>query len=81
VKRLNASAVGRRIRRLREQRGMSQRELSFDGVSYAYISRLEHGQRTPSLTALAGIAEKLGASPVYLATGHEDAACPFCGRK
>lgn len=81
MKRLNARAVGTRIRQLREQRGMSQRELASPGVSYAYVSRIEHGQRTPSLPALAELAETLGVSPVYLATGREDAPCPFCGRK
>jgi Trp operon repressor len=31
--------VGERIRRLREERGLSQRELAEPGVSYAYLSR------------------------------------------
>ena len=34
-------SVGQRLRRLREERGLSQRELSEPGISYAYISRIE----------------------------------------
>ena len=29
--------IGQRLRRLRQERGLSQRELSEPGVSYAYI--------------------------------------------
>ena len=43
--------VGRRLRRLRTERGFSQRELSGPGVSYAYISRIEAGARRPSVKA------------------------------
>jgi transcriptional regulator with XRE-family HTH domain len=34
-------AVGKRIKRLREERRFSQRELSEPGITYAYISRIE----------------------------------------
>ena len=44
--------VGARIRRLRISRGLSQRDISGPGVSYAYISRIENGQRLPSVRAL-----------------------------
>jgi transcriptional regulator with XRE-family HTH domain len=68
---LDPRAVGRRIKLLREERGFSQRELSEPGISYPYISRIEHGLRTPSLNVLKRLAEKLEVSPVYLATGTE----------
>jgi transcriptional regulator with XRE-family HTH domain len=71
--------VGSRIKRLRLEKGLSQRELSTPQVSYAYISRIEAGARTPSLSALIDLAEKLGVSALYLATGREH-DCPFCGR-
>src|SRR2546423_6321983 len=58
--------VGERIRRLRLSRGVSQRELSAPGISYAYISRIENGGRNPSLGALRLIAGRLGAGPEYL---------------
>lgn len=51
-----ASSVGDRIRALRIGWGLSQRDLSTDGVSYAYISRLEAGARTPSVKALRKLA-------------------------
>src|ERR1051325_8563674 len=44
--------VGERLRRLRAERGLSQRDLAGPGVSYAYISRIEAGARRPSVKAL-----------------------------
>jgi transcriptional regulator with XRE-family HTH domain len=61
--------VGERIRRLRLARGLSQRELSGPGVSYAYISRIESGGRKPSLKAVRHIAGKLGVDAELLETG------------
>jgi tetratricopeptide (TPR) repeat protein len=63
--------VGERLRRLRTDRRLSQRELSEPGVSYAYISRIEANTRTPSVKALRKLARKLGVSPEYLETGSE----------
>jgi tetratricopeptide (TPR) repeat protein len=48
---------------------MSQRELAGPGVSYAYISRIEAGQRRPSVKAIRTLARKLGISAQYLETG------------
>jgi tetratricopeptide (TPR) repeat protein len=64
-------SIGARLRRLRSERGFSQRELSAPGVSYAYISRIEAGTRQPSVKALRKLARKLGVSPEYLETGAE----------
>src|SRR5438128_1739809 len=58
-----------RLRRLRLERGLSQRELAGPGVSYAYISRIEAGQRRPSVKAIRTLARKLGISAQYLETG------------
>jgi transcriptional regulator with XRE-family HTH domain len=66
-----AEPVGVRLRRLRQERGLSQRELAGPGVSYAYISRIEAGTRRPSVKALRTLARKLGVSPEYLETGSE----------
>jgi tetratricopeptide (TPR) repeat protein len=74
VETLNQSeqeSIGERLRRLRAERGFSQRELSSPGVSYAYISRIEAGTRQPSVKALRKLARKLGVSPEYLETGSE----------
>jgi transcriptional regulator with XRE-family HTH domain len=66
-----AETIGQRLRRLRHERGLSQRELAGPGVSYAYISRIEGGARRPSVKALRMLARKLGVSADFLETGSE----------
>jgi transcriptional regulator with XRE-family HTH domain len=66
-----AETVGRRLKRLRLERGLSQRDLSEPGVSYAYVSRIEAGARRPSVKALRMLARKLGVTAEYLETGSE----------
>jgi transcriptional regulator with XRE-family HTH domain len=61
--------IGARLKRLRLERGLSQRDLSSPGISYAYISRIESGARTPSVKALRRIAGKLGVTVEHLETG------------
>jgi transcriptional regulator with XRE-family HTH domain len=61
--------IGVRLRRLRTERDLSQRELAEPGVSYAYISRIEAGTRQPSVKALRKLASKLGVTTSYLETG------------
>jgi transcriptional regulator with XRE-family HTH domain len=63
--------VGARLKRLRIERGLSQRDLSSPGVSYAYISRIEAGARTPSVKALRKLSQKLGVSVEFLETGRD----------
>jgi transcriptional regulator with XRE-family HTH domain len=63
--------VGGRLRRLRLEQGLSQRDLSSPGITYAYISRIEAGARTPSVKALRMLAKKLGVTPEFLETGSE----------
>lgn len=63
--------LAERILRLRTERGLSQREIEVPGVSNAYISRIEKGQRTPSLRAIRTMAERIGVTPEYLETGHD----------
>jgi transcriptional regulator with XRE-family HTH domain len=67
----DAAAVGRRLKEARLTAGLSQRQLSFPGCSAAYISRLEAGDRVPSLQLLRKLAAKLNADEQYLATGVE----------
>jgi transcriptional regulator with XRE-family HTH domain len=62
--------IGERLRRLRVERGFSQRALAARGVSYAYISRIELGDRVPSMKALRVLAAKLAVTAEYLETGH-----------
>src|SRR5437870_10816110 len=63
--------VGARLKRLPIQRNLSQRDLSSPGVSYAYISRIEAGARTPSVKALRKLSQKLKVSVEYLETGRD----------
>jgi transcriptional regulator with XRE-family HTH domain len=61
--------IGERLRRIRLERGLSQRDLSGPGISYAYISRVEAGLRNPSVKALRMLAAKLGVTADYLERG------------
>src|SRR5712691_8358316 len=71
AKRMPTEPIGARLKRLRLERGLSQRALSGPGVSYAYISRIEAGARTPSLKALRMLARKLDVAVEYLERGRE----------
>src|SRR6187431_1297070 len=70
----NPVEVGRRLREARVRAGLSQRQLSFPGCSPAYISRIEAGDRIPSLQLLRELGRRLGVSEDYLATGENRAA-------
>ena len=65
------AAVGQRLFEAREAAGLSQRELAFPGCSSAYISRIERGERIPSLQEMRELARRLGVSEQALAFGHE----------
>ena len=65
------ASVGRRLRQAREAAGLTQRELSFEGCTAAYVSRIEAGARVPSLQILREFGKRLGVSADYLATGSE----------
>ena len=50
--------VGERLRRFRKERGWKLEDLAErTNLSRAYLSRLENGERQPSLTALFHIAQ------------------------
>lgn len=66
-----SETIGERLRRLRVERGMSQRQLATPGASYAYISRVEAGTRRPSVRTIRMLARRLGVAPEYLETGEE----------
>ena len=50
------AALGRRLREARLAAGLRQSDLSFDGCSISYISRLEKGERQPSLQLIEQLA-------------------------
>ncbi|MDG9677076.1 helix-turn-helix transcriptional regulator [Micromonospora sp. DH14] len=62
---------GRRLRRLRTERGMSQRDLAVGAVNQSYISLLESGTRVPTLEVVAHLVGVLG---VPMAALVDDAA-------
>ncbi|WP_432402406.1 helix-turn-helix domain-containing protein [Wukongibacter sp. M2B1] len=61
----NISSVGKRIRFLRKEQGMTQEELADTQFTKSYISLIERGKINPSMKALNYIAEKLN-KPVSL---------------
>jgi transcriptional regulator with XRE-family HTH domain len=63
--------VGRRLQEARGSAGLSQRELAFPGCSAAYISRIEQGERAPSLQVLRELARRVGITERVLAFGEE----------
>jgi tetratricopeptide (TPR) repeat protein len=63
------AAVGARVRAARERAGLSQRQLSFEGCTPAYVSRVEAGKRIPSLQILREFANRLKVDVDYLAYG------------
>jgi tetratricopeptide (TPR) repeat protein len=73
----NPAAVGTRIRTARLAAGLKQRELTFEGCTPAYLSRVEAGQRIPSLQILAKLAERLSTTAEFLATGKHPESDPL----
>src|SRR3989442_3131429 len=61
--------VGQRIKRVRVERGLTQRAIAGPGVTSVYVSRIESGQRRPSVRVIRMLASKLGVSPEYVETG------------
>lgn len=66
------AAVGQRLQEARRAAGLTQRQLSFEGCTSAYVSRIEAGARVPSLQILHEFAKRLGVTPEYLATGQPE---------
>lgn len=62
--------IGERILEARIRTGLSQRQaVKRTPYTAAYLSRIENGQRTPSVPFLRSISPILGVSPVWLETG------------
>jgi transcriptional regulator with XRE-family HTH domain len=52
--------LGRNVRRLRQQRGLTQEQLAFEAkIDLTYMGGIERGKRNPSLLVMARIAEAL----------------------
>jgi transcriptional regulator with XRE-family HTH domain len=53
--------VGKNVRRLRQQKGLTQEELAFEAeIDLTYMGGIERGKRNPSLLVMARIADALG---------------------
>jgi transcriptional regulator with XRE-family HTH domain len=59
--------LGRNIRRLREEAGLSQEQLAFDaGMKRSYLSDMERGVRNPTVRAVGRLAAALEVPPADL---------------
>ncbi|HLK43069.1 MAG TPA: helix-turn-helix domain-containing protein, partial [Thermoleophilia bacterium] len=67
-------ALGMRLRRLRQDRGLTLAQLSFPGCTTSFLSRIEQGERVPAAPVLARLAGRLGVSPEQLAGRAPDGA-------
>jgi len=66
------AALGRAVRSIREERGISQVQLATDsGFMQSWISQIEHGRRNPSWSNVVRLAEGLGVSLSELASRAE----------
>lgn len=61
--------IGERIRQLRVQKGLTQRDLAEPRYTHAHVCTIEAGKRQPSRNALDYIAGKLGVDVEELSTG------------
>ncbi|MGW5135854.1 helix-turn-helix domain-containing protein [Streptomyces sp. NPDC004135] len=68
---LDQPQFGRRLRRLRVARGLSQADVVGDGMSTGHLSRLESGERRPTERIVAYLAQRLGVD-VPVLTGPSD---------
>lgn len=73
--------IGRRIYAARQRAGLSQTQLAGEEMTGAYISRIEKGERVPSLDALLLIARRLKVNPMNLYFGNHARNCPMCGSR
>ena len=52
--------LGRNVRRLRQQRRLTQEQLAFEAeIDLTYVGGIERGKRNPSLLVMARLAEAL----------------------
>lgn len=75
------AALGRAIRRLRQQQGLSIEALALDaGLHPTYLSGIERGARNPTWTKLCDLAGTLGvAVSVIAADAEREVICTACG--
>jgi DNA-binding XRE family transcriptional regulator len=58
---------GRNVRKLRQQRGLTQEQLAFEAdIDLTYVGGIERAKRNPSLLVMARIADALSVSLIRL---------------
>lgn len=65
----NRARLGERLRRLRLERGLTQKQLAAGEYTDAYVSQIEAGVKQPSIDAITHFAEVLGVHPDLLTKG------------
>ncbi|NLG24297.1 MAG: helix-turn-helix transcriptional regulator [Clostridiales bacterium] len=66
----DVSEFGRRVRRVRRERGMAQYELAAKaGVSVSFLGHIERGTRVASIATLYALSEALGVTTDFLLKG------------
>lgn len=74
---INHVLLGKRIKQIRYQQGLSQADLAeLVDVSVPYISQVETAKKCASLELVASIADKLNVSVDYLLTGRKFKTIP-----
>ena len=54
------AVLGKNVRRIRQQRGLTQEQLAFEAeIDLTYVGGIERGKRNPSLLVMARIANAL----------------------
>ena len=65
--------VGQNVRRIRQQQGLTQEQLSEkSGFTQQYLSGLESGRRNPTIVSIYQIATALGVNHIVLVTPATD---------
>ena len=66
----DAELFGKRVRELREKRGLSQEKLAqASGLTTGFVSTIEGGKKTPSLTTILKLARGLKVDAAELFAG------------
>jgi transcriptional regulator with XRE-family HTH domain len=61
--------LGKNVRRLRQQKGLTQEQLAFEAeIDLTYMGGIERGRRNPSLLVMGRIAEALSVPLTKLLT-------------
>jgi transcriptional regulator with XRE-family HTH domain len=80
-----SAKLGRNVRRLRQQRDLTQEQLAFDAeIDLTYVGGIERGKRNPSLLVMARIADALSVRrtagmrpPAFVALQASGRAAPY----